>query len=168
MAGRKSKAQSVLLAAPVVKQHGLEVSVSSFEEMDAGNYVNFVMEVTIYYFSIRLIIILFQVQKDGITWELRKRYSEFRFFYQALAEHTGGLSVEFPPKQVCEITADPIPELTALLLQVGKMSTDQLERRRIAIDLWMSDFLDNVAMSPSVTNQVYAFMRVFEHTSGEL
>jgi hypothetical protein len=29
----------------------------------------------------------------------------------------------------------------------------------------MADFLDNVAMSASVTNQVYAFLRVFEHTS---
>ena len=45
MAARRSKAASVLLAAPVVKQHGLEVSIVSFEELDGGSYVVFVMEV---------------------------------------------------------------------------------------------------------------------------
>lgn len=45
MTSRRSKAASVLLAAPVVKQHGLEVSITSFEELDSGSYVVFVIEV---------------------------------------------------------------------------------------------------------------------------
>lgn len=67
-----------------IRQHGLEVDFTGVEEMDNGSYVNFVLE----------------VKKDGITWEIRKRYSEFRFFQQALAEHTHHLSSEFPPKNV--------------------------------------------------------------------
>lgn len=67
-----------------IRQHGLEVNFTSIEEIDNGSYVNFVLE----------------VKKDGITWEVRKRYSEFRFFQQALAEYTHHLTAEFPSKSV--------------------------------------------------------------------
>ena len=67
-----------------IRQHGLEVDFTGIEENDNGSYVNFVLE----------------VKKDGITWEVRKRYSEFRFFQQALAEHTHHLTSEFPSKTV--------------------------------------------------------------------
>lgn len=86
MAGRKTllQSKSVSNLSPI-RQHGLEVEIKSFEEMDNGSYVNFVVE----------------IMKEGITWEVRKRYSEFKFFQQALAEHTQHLSAEFPSKTVC-------------------------------------------------------------------
>jgi hypothetical protein len=77
-----------------IRQHGLEVNISSFEEMDGGAYVNFVIETT----------------KEGIQWEIRKRYSEFKFFQQALAEHTQHLACEFPSKTVIFV-----PSLSPLL-----------------------------------------------------
>jgi hypothetical protein len=85
MAARKTllQSKSVSNLSPI-RQHGLEVDIKSFEEMDNGSYVNFVVEIT----------------KEGITWEVRKRYSEFKFFQQALAEHTQHLSSEFPSKTV--------------------------------------------------------------------
>jgi hypothetical protein len=67
-----------------IRQHGLEVDIPTYEEMDGGSYVNFVIQIT----------------KEGIDWEVRKRYSEFKFFQQALAEHTQHLNSEFPPKTV--------------------------------------------------------------------
>lgn len=44
------------------------------------------------------------------------------------------------------------------------MSSDQLERRKQALNRWFDDFLDNVPMSPSIQNQLYAFVRVHENT----
>jgi hypothetical protein len=41
---RKSKAHSILNMTPVVKQHGIELAVVNYEEVDGG-VVNFVMEV---------------------------------------------------------------------------------------------------------------------------
>lgn len=76
--------QKSTTSAITIRQHGIEVDFTGVEEMDNGSYVNFVIE----------------VRKDGITWEVRKRYSEFRFFQQALAEHTHHLTSEFPPKTV--------------------------------------------------------------------
>jgi hypothetical protein len=86
MAGRKTLLQSSKSVSNLspIRQHGLEVEIKSFEEMDNGSYVNFVCEIV----------------KEGITWEVRKRYSEFKFFQQALAEHTQHLGSEFPPKTV--------------------------------------------------------------------
>mmetsp|Transcript_23147 Transcript_23147/g.33921 ORF Transcript_23147/g.33921 Transcript_23147/m.33921 type:complete len:260 (-) Transcript_23147:257-1036(-) len=138
MNARKSvlhKSTSVQSIIPVVKQHGLEVSITGYEEADGGSYANFIIE----------------VKKDNIIWEVRKRYSEFRFFYQAVAEHAGSLTNEFPSKSVT----------------VGKMSAEQLERRKIALNAWFQDFLDNVAMSPGVQSQLYAFLRVHANTSDE-
>ncbi len=132
MAGRKSQlthSKSVSNLSPI-RQHGLEVEITGYEEMDGGAYVNFVLE----------------IKKEGLTWELRKRYSEFRFFQQALAEHLQILATEFPPKTV------------------GRLGSDQLEKRKNALNRWFNDFLDNVAMSPSIQNQLYAFLRVHENT----
>lgn len=81
---RKTITQKSVANLSTIRQHGLEVDFTGIEEMDNGSYVNFVLE----------------VKKEGITWEVRKRYSEFRFFQQALAEHTNHLTSEFPPKTV--------------------------------------------------------------------
>jgi hypothetical protein len=47
---------------------------------------------------------------------------------------------------------------------VGKLNHDQLEKRKVALNNWFNDFLDNVAMSPSIQNQLYAFLRVHDNT----
>jgi hypothetical protein len=54
MAGRKALLQqqkSVANLQTVVRQHGLEVNVTGFEEIDAGSHVNFIFEV-FYYSSV--------------------------------------------------------------------------------------------------------------------
>ena len=82
---RKSamKRQSSFQVQPVVKQHGLEVNIPSYEELDSSTHVYVI-----------------QVKKDGVSWEVRKRYSEFRFFQQAVSDNTSKMKAEFPPKHV--------------------------------------------------------------------
>lgn len=79
--------QSSSFGVAVVKQHGIEFSIVRFEEIDNGAFVNFIC----------------RISKDGKTWELQKRYSEFRFFYQAVAEYTSKVATNFPSKSVCLI-----------------------------------------------------------------
>lgn len=109
-----------------IKQHGIEVTFTTHEEMDGGSYVNYIME----------------VHKDNKTWEIRKRYSDFRFFYQAVAEHCSKMSVSFPSKTV------------------GKLNKEQVEKRQKQLQEWVSDFLETVSMTPGVLNQVNAFFKV--------
>ena len=44
------------------------------------------------------------------------------------------------------------------------MNQEQLEKRKQALHKWFDDFLDNVPMSPSIQNQLYAFVRVHDNT----
>jgi hypothetical protein len=45
MLGRKSVLRNSSFVQAAVKSHGLEFAVIAFEEIDSGNYVNFVCEV---------------------------------------------------------------------------------------------------------------------------
>ena len=86
-----------------------------------------------------------QVTKDNINWDVSKRYSECRFFYDAVSEVSGKLKSEFPAKNV------------------GKMNIEATEKRKLGLNLWFNEFLESVPLSPSLTNQVYAFFNVHEN-----
>ena len=82
--GKKQARQSMVFAQSLVKQHGIELEIKSFEEVQEGTFVNFIIE----------------VKKHGQTWETKKRYSEFHFFYQAVLPHCGNVKKSFPHKTV--------------------------------------------------------------------
>ena len=87
----------------------IDVEITGYEECSdtGGTYVQFVLK----------------VNKDGIEWEIRKRFSEFSFFYTGVSEYAGDLGASFPPKQV------------------GRMSATQLEKRREDLEIWFFDLL---------------------------
>lgn len=74
----------MVFAQSLVKQHGIELKIKAFEEVQEGAFVNFVLE----------------VKKNGQTWETKKRYSEFHFFHQAVLPQCGSVTKDFPHKTV--------------------------------------------------------------------
>ena len=82
--GKKPPRQSMVFAQSLVKQHGIELQVKSFDEVQDGAFVNFILE----------------VKKNGQTWETKKRYSEFHFFHQAVLPQCGSVKKPFPHKTV--------------------------------------------------------------------
>lgn len=114
----------MVFAQTLVKQHGIELKIKSYEEVQDGAFVNFVLE----------------VKKNGLTWETKKRYSEFHFFQQAVHPHCASVKTSFPNKTM------------------GKLSPEALEKRRQGLEEWFHDFLDNVAMGPELQSQLDAFL----------
>lgn len=90
--GKKAPRQSMVFAQTLVKQHGIELKIKAFEEVQDGAFVNFVLE----------------VKKNGHTWETKKRYSEFHFFQQAVHSQCGSVKTSFPHKTMGKLSADAL------------------------------------------------------------
>lgn len=90
--GKKAPRQSTIFAQSLVKQHGIELKISSFEEVQEGAFVNFILD----------------VNKNEKHWVTKKRYSEFHFFYQAVQHHCGKLKSSFPPKTIGKLSSEAL------------------------------------------------------------
>ena len=113
----------------------ITVYITGYEEMSdpSGVYIQFVVKVT----------------KDGIEWEVRKRFSEFSFFYTGVSDYCSSLSTTFPSKKF------------------GRLSAGQLEERREELEVWFTEFLERATSSMAVRNQLNAFLQVEAHSSGD-
>jgi hypothetical protein len=83
-----------------------------------------------------------QCTKEGSTWSVEKRYSEF-FGFEADLKTQVEIEAPFPPK---------LAKLTAL-------TQAQKEERRVAINAWVYELLSQ-PLGPTVLAQIYNFFEV--------
>lgn len=87
------------------------------------------------------------VTKEGTTWSLQKRFSDFFFLHQNLDKKLyGGMKAQFPHKQFKQLT------------------TEDMEHREVVLKEWFAEFLET-PITPRVLDQVYSYLRVLEHTA---
>eukprot|EP00633_Aureoumbra_lagunensis_P008142 CAMPEP_0197321234 /NCGR_PEP_ID=MMETSP0891-20130614/64040_1 /TAXON_ID=44058 ORGANISM="Aureoumbra lagunensis, Strain CCMP1510" /NCGR_SAMPLE_ID=MMETSP0891 /ASSEMBLY_ACC=CAM_ASM_000534 /LENGTH=239 /DNA_ID=CAMNT_0042813011 /DNA_START=29 /DNA_END=748 /DNA_ORIENTATION=+ len=119
----------------VKKSHGLTVKFVGVETKDEGEKKYNVYNL--------------EVSKEGETWEVQKRYSEFLYFYTHLDKKVYGKMVaEFPPKSL------------------GQLTLEQMDQRQTKLKDWFDEFL-TMPITPKVLQQVYSFLQVRKHIKDE-
>jgi len=115
------------------KLSGLNVQIPDFEEKHQGKDT---------YIAYRVI-----VEKEGDSWTLYKRYSDFHFFFSNISSYCDSMANIFPPKQV------------------GSMRQEQIEARRQQMNAFFLEFLA-MPMNDVILSQTYNFFEVYEHSMG--